>query len=351
MRVGSEFAPQVEQMAEDGSAFLARRAGVLGTADRLPQAAPTVRNLHTLQLTGPLESSKADQAALDALDASMPASPDDKVFIPSFTVDRLAKAQKELQPHYLVVDSDSTHGFVYSYAEPRSVHITTSSGRGSGVIVGDEKYIATAEHVVDNPDETVHVHVTGHAVIPARLIARDRAADIALLKLETTDGLPSGVPLISHTQMRVHDPAFLVSNLKQGPFMTDGRVGRVFFDERVPRTSNGNPIGRISYTNESYPGTSGGGLFTRNGELFGIHTTGVGRQSLASGTGASHLKALLDSVRRYDPGSGWLSQNSAAVFEPGRTPNARTFEGVVPTSITITEPQSLRLDPRILPMK
>ena len=60
---------------------------------------------------------------------------------------------------------------------------------GSGVLVSAAGHIMTAAHLV-NAKEEITVEVLGKPAVPARLIASEPSADLALLKL---DQLPGGL--------------------------------------------------------------------------------------------------------------------------------------------------------------
>src|SRR5947209_7353171 len=56
------------------------------------------------------------------------------------------------------------------------------NGMGTGVIIDPRGYILTNQHVVDEVN-SLHVRLADGASLPARVLARDREADLALLKV------------------------------------------------------------------------------------------------------------------------------------------------------------------------
>ena len=67
-------------------------------------------------------------------------------------------------------------------------------GYGSGVIITDDGYIITNNHVIDNADE-VAVTLNDKREFTAEIIGRDPSTDIALLKIK---GNEKGLPFIKY---------------------------------------------------------------------------------------------------------------------------------------------------------
>jgi hypothetical protein len=98
-------------------------------------------------------------------------------------------------------------------------------------------------------------------------------------------------------------------------------------------------IARVAMSNERFGGTSGAAQFNADAQVIAVHTAPLGPNGLAVGTGAEHLSALIASVKRQSPFSGWLSQNSRATFVTRHLGDGKTvsqLEGVQPTSFAIT---------------
>jgi len=148
-------------------------------------------------------------------------------------------------------------------------------GQGSGVIVSQDGYVLTNNHVVDGANE-VTVTLSDKREMTARIIGTDDKTDIALLKLNATN-LPY-VKLGSSANLEVGDIALAMGNpFGLGQTVTMGIVSAV---------------GRGGLGIEEYedfiqtdasinPGNSGGALVNVNGELVGINT------AILSGSGGS----------------------------------------------------------------
>jgi serine protease Do len=142
---------------------------------------------------------------------------------------------------------------------------------GSGVIVTPDGYILTANHVVADADE-IKVGVPGNkTVFPARVIGKDPATDIAVLKIQS-DHLPA-VTLADSDQVEVGDVVLAVGNpFGIGQTVTMGMVSA------LGRTLPGrNPAQGARYQDfiqtdaAINPGNSGGALVDAEGRLIGIN--------------------------------------------------------------------------------
>ena len=63
-------------------------------------------------------------------------------------------------------------------------------GSGSGVVIHEDGYIVTNNHVISNGVEA-EVHFSDQSTLVAEIVAQDPDTDLALLKVETDRKLPS----------------------------------------------------------------------------------------------------------------------------------------------------------------
>ncbi len=151
-------------------------------------------------------------------------------------------------------------------------------GFGSGVIISNDGYIVTNNHVIEGADE-IEVTMNDDKTLKAKLIGNDAESDLALLKIEGTD-FPF-VPFGDSDQLKVGEwvlavgnPFNLTSTVTAGIVSAKGR-GNVFSGNEYGRRGS-QPQDKI----ESYiqtdaavnPGNSGGALVNTRGELVGINT-------------------------------------------------------------------------------
>jgi serine protease Do len=147
---------------------------------------------------------------------------------------------------------------------------------GSGVIVSENGFILTNNHVVDGADEIKVILPDGRTEYAARVIGRDPQTDVAVLKIEAT-GLPAAT-LADSDGIEVGDVVLAIGN----PF----GVGQTVTQGIVSATGRGG-FGIVRYedfiqTDASINrGNSGGALLDAEGRLIGINTF------IMSGTGGN----------------------------------------------------------------
>jgi Do/DeqQ family serine protease len=155
-------------------------------------------------------------------------------------------------------------------------------GSGSGVIISEDGYIVTNNHVVDGADE-VTVVMNDKKTLIAKVIGKDAATDLAVLKVEDqklpylTFGNSDDVRL-GQWVLAVGYPLSLETTV------TAGIVSAKYRNIGINQTK----IGNNSTAVESFiqtdaavnPGNSGGALVNARGELIGINS------AIASPTGS-----------------------------------------------------------------
>jgi S1-C subfamily serine protease len=133
---------------------------------------------------------------------------------------------------------------------------------GSGVIISTEGAILTAEHLLSNANQ-VAVYLSSGAVETGQVISRNKAQDIALIKLQThplaclplrNAWLPVGSPIYSVGFSTAHGGRFFWS--------TDKIKGYRWFGSHSPIY--------IQTGLDLMPGNSGGPLLDQNGQVVGI---------------------------------------------------------------------------------
>ncbi len=141
-----------------------------------------------------------------------------------------------------------------------------SQGAGSGVIISDDGYILTNNHVVDNARE-VTVTFSDKKELAAEVIGRDPKTDLAVLKVETKKDLPSAT-LGNSENLKVGDWVVAIGN----PFGLNHTVTSGIVSAKG-RVIGAGPYDDFIQTDASInPGNSGGPLFNLNGEVIGINT-------------------------------------------------------------------------------
>ena len=161
----------------------------------------------------------------------------------------------------------------------RGVERQTYNAYGSGVIISDDGYIITNNHVVQDA-ERVYVTLNNKKEMPARIIGIDPATDLAVIKIEAT-GLQS-IPFGNSDSARIGEPVLAIGN----PFNLTSTVTAGIISAKARYMNIINNPG-VESTIESFiqtdaavnSGNSGGALVNGRAELIGINT------AIASGNG------------------------------------------------------------------
>lgn len=170
---------------------------------------------------------------------------------------------------------------------------------GSGVIISDDGYIVTNNHVVEDADK-IEVSLTDKRVLEAKIIGRDPNTDLALIKINAKD-LPfaklgnSDDVRIGEWVLAVGYPLGLESTVTAGIVSATGRSTGIIREEQRQRDLQQRGYRQpqseeeqfISTAVESFiqtdavinRGNSGGALVNASGELIGINS------NIASPTG------------------------------------------------------------------
>ena len=151
---------------------------------------------------------------------------------------------------------------------------------GSGVIVSPDGYILTANHVVADADEVKVSIADNKKEYTARVIGKDRATDIAVLKISAAN-LPA-VTLSDSDQLEVGDVVLALGN----PFGV-GQTVTMGIVSALGRSGLGfNGYENFIQTDAAInPGNSGGALVDVEGRLVGINTAIISRSGGNQGIG------------------------------------------------------------------
>jgi serine protease Do len=145
-------------------------------------------------------------------------------------------------------------------------------GIGSGFIVSADGIILTNAHVVDNADE-VTVKLTDKREFQAKVLGKDKATDIAVLKINAHN-LPV-VKIGDANQERVGEWAVAIG----APFGFENTATAGIISAKARSLPNQGYVQFIQTDVPVNPGNSGGPLFNLSGEVVGINS------QIYSGTG------------------------------------------------------------------
>jgi len=147
---------------------------------------------------------------------------------------------------------------------------------GSGVIMSEDGYVLTNNHVVNGADEVKVALADNATIYDARIVGTDPQTDIAVLKVEA-HGLPA-ITVTDSDPLEVGDAVLAIGNpfgvgqtVTMGIVSAKGRAGMgiVDYEDFIQTDASINP------------GNSGGALVDAAGRLVGINT------AILSGTGGN----------------------------------------------------------------
>ena len=140
-------------------------------------------------------------------------------------------------------------------------------GTGSGVIISEDGYIVTNNHVIKDATE-LEVTLNNNKSYKAKLIGTDSKMDIALLKISTDEKLPYST-FADSDQVKVGEWVLAVGN----PYNLNSTVTAGIVSAKARNLDNRNGIQSFIQTDAAVnPGNSGGALVNTRGELIGINT-------------------------------------------------------------------------------
>lgn len=178
-------------------------------------------------------------------------------------------------------------------------------GLGSGVIVSQDGYIITNNHVVEGADE-LNVSFPDKRTFKAKVIGTDPKTDVAVIKIDESN-LPA-LPWGDASQLEVGEMVLAVGNpfglsqtVTMGIISAIGRanVGIVDYEDFIQTDAAINP------------GNSGGALVNLKGELIGINTAIFSRSGGYMGIGfaipSTMAKSVMQSLIKHGKViRGWL---------------------------------------------
>ena len=172
-----------------------------------------------------------------------------------------------------------------------------ASGAGSGVILSEDGYIATNNHVIENATSvTVRLH-NGESY-DAQIIGADSEKDVALIKIDATGLTPAKIG--DSDSLVVGEDTVAVGNpLGQlGGTVTNGIVSAL--DREI--TIDGQTMNLLQTNAAINPGNSGGGLFNEKGELVGLvvaKSAGSDLEGLGFAIPVNDVMEVVEQLKEY----------------------------------------------------
>ncbi len=229
------------------------------TVSRIVRGAACVATLF-LTISGLRALSPADEPLVKVVEKCRPA-------VVNINTDRIVQRQVQ----------DPFDRFFGNY-DNRSYIVKQRVGSlGSGVVIEPSGYILTCAHVVGRAEDKSAIRVTlsDGTVLPAKLLASDEDADMALLKVDASGALPYiGVApadlspnLLGETVVALGNPVGLQSSVSAG--ILSAR-------DRKAKTEGGEAEGLLQTDAAINPGNSGGALVDIEGKFVGLCNAKLG---------------------------------------------------------------------------
>lgn len=206
---------------------------------------------------------------------------------------------------------------------------------GSGLIISQDGYILTNNHVIENADD-IKVKLSDEEVYEAKIIGKDSKTDLALIKIEAKNDLPIAILgdsdelQVGEWVMAIGNPFGLNQTVTVGVVSAKGRViGSGPYDDFIQTDASINP------------GNSGGPLINTKGEVIGINTA-----IIASGEGIGFAipinmaKDIFDDLKEKGRVvRGWLGVTIQKITpELAKSFKLKTKEGALVASVIKDDP-------------
>jgi len=168
---------------------------------------------------------------------------------------------------------------------------------GTGFIISEDGYVVTNNHVIDGADK-IEVRINNREKYAAKLVGKDPATDLALLKIDVKQRL-TPLPLGDSDRVRVGEWVMAIGDPLN--FDKTVTVGVVSAKDRSGLTADAATRSFENYIQTDAAinfGNSGGPLLNTNGEVVGINTA-IFRpaQNIGFAVPINTLKTILPQLR------------------------------------------------------
>lgn len=178
---------------------------------------------------------------------------------------------------------------------------------GSGVILHKDGFIITNMHVIENAEEILVLLFDGRSTL-AKMIGKDKATDLAVLKIELTDLKP--IKIGNSNNKRVGDAVLAIGN----PYGFGQSVSAGIISAKGRYGLNMNTYENFIQTDAAInTGSSGGALVDDQGELVGVNSAIYSQQQGGGSVGIGlaipieiATKVMKDIIKHGQVIRGWL---------------------------------------------
>jgi serine protease Do len=202
---------------------------------------------------------------------------------------------KQADDSLLAAESDElTSKALFAKCNPSVVAIRTTDNAGSGFIITPDGYITTNNHVVEGSTK-ITVTTSDGKTYSAKLVGSNKNADIAVIKIETTNLVP--LQFGDSAAIEIGSQVAAIGNAV-GEFANTFTVGYLSGKER-DITVEGNHFSVLQIDIAVNPGNSGGPLLDFYGNVIGIVSAKrveVGIEGLSFAIPANTAKSIIADI-------------------------------------------------------
>lgn len=211
--------------------------------------------------------------------------------------------------------------FKHFFGEPDNEDSQPENSLGSGVIVSEQGFILTNDHVVASADE-IEVALADGRKLAAKVVGTDPDTDLAILKVDS-DNLPA-ITFAASEKLNVGDVVLAIGNpFGVGQTVTQGIISAL----------GRNHLGINTYENfiqtdaSINPGNSGGALINTEGNLIGINSAIYSRNGGSMGIGFAIPANIAKQVMEQIVATGSVTRGWVGIEAQDITPElAESFK-------------------------
>ncbi len=193
---------------------------------------------------------------------------------------------------------------------------------GSGFVFDPAGYILTNNHVIDGA-ASVTVTFQDGTILPAIIVGRDKAADLAVLKVAAGHPLPA-LTFGDSGKLRVGDWVMAIGN----PYGLPGSTSAGIVSALDRNINSGNYDDFIQTDATINRGNSGGPLFDMQGEVIGVNSAIYSPSGASDGIGFAIPSAMVAPVAQELKTTGSMTRGWLGVATQEVTPQIQQLLGL-----------------------
>ena len=167
-----------------------------------------------------------------------------------------------------------SYSYFFGYSYPSEGGELSPAGEGSGIIISEDGYIVTNQHVVDGATSLKVVTSEG-LTYEAELVGEDTQTDLAVIKINAEEPL-TPAQFGSSADLQVADAVMAIGNPGGLQFNSSVTMGYISaLGREVTNSDTGYSIPCIQTDAAINPGNSGGALVNMDGLVIGINSSKI----------------------------------------------------------------------------